>query len=72
MFLTAEEIAELTRRKQRAAQRAVLNALGIQYKVRPDGTLVVARAHVEKEFGVAQDKKQPKDKEPNWGALAHA
>jgi len=40
--------------------------------VRPDGSLVVARAHANKEFGVAEDKKKPKELEPNWGALAHA
>lgn len=72
MFLTQDEIAELTNRVQRKSQRAVLNALGIVYKVRPDGSLIVARAHAEKEFGVLEDRKKPKEKEPNWGALAHA
>lgn len=72
MFLTAEEIAELTNKTHRKSQRTVLNALGIAYKVRPDGTLLVARAHVLKELGVAEDKKKAKDAEPNWGALAHA
>lgn len=72
MFLTQDEIAELTNRVHRKSQRAVLNALGIVYKVRPDGSLAVARAHVDKEFGVAEGKKKAKEKEPNWGALAHA
>lgn len=52
MFLTPEEIAELTDRVQRRAQRSVLNFMGIEHKVRPDGSLVVARAHVEKTLGV--------------------
>lgn len=72
MFLTDDEIAELTNRIHRKSQRTVLNALGIAYKIRPDGSLLVARAHVLKELGVAEDKKQAKEKEPNWGALAHA
>lgn len=72
MFLTQDEIVELTGKRRRESQRQVLNALGVVYKVRPDGSLVVARAHAMKEFGVAEDKKKQKDVEPNWGALAHA
>jgi len=72
MFLTEDEIVELTKKTRHSSQCAVLNALGIVHKVRPDGSLVVARAHANKEFGVAEDKKKPKELEPNWGALAHA
>jgi hypothetical protein len=72
MFLTDEEIVELTKKRRRVSQRQVLNALGIVHKVRPDGSLVVARDHALKEFGVAEDKKKQKEVAPNWGALAHA
>lgn len=73
MFLTPEEIAELTGKQRRGAQRAVLNALGIQHKERPDGSLLVAREHVLQQFGAAAEGvKLKKEKEPNWGALAHA
>lgn len=51
MFLTEEEIRELTNRKQRCSQAMVLRALGITHKVRADGSLVVLRAHVEQELG---------------------
>lgn len=73
MFLTPEEIIEMTDRQQRAAQRAVLNALGIIHKVRPDGSLAVLRTHVEREFGGAPTGAKAKAAcEPNWDALSHA
>lgn len=73
MFLTPEELIELTNRQQRAAQHTVLNALGITHKVRPDGSIAVLRAHVEKEFGGAPTgNKVKKQQEPNWDALTHA
>jgi hypothetical protein len=72
MFLTPEEIAGLTQRKHRKSQIAVLNSLGITHKIRPDGSLVVAKAHALQVFGVKEDKKQAKEIEPNWGALQHA
>lgn len=72
MCLTEEEIVELTKRVQHRSQRTVLNALGITYKVRPDGTLVVARDHALQVLGVKEIKTKTKDKEPNWGALANA
>jgi hypothetical protein len=71
MFLTEEEIRELTNRKQRSAQAMVLNALGITHKVRPDGSLVVLRAHVEHELGYrTPPAKREKEFVPDWGALA--
>lgn len=72
MFLTEDEIIELTKKTRRSSQRAVLNSLGIVHKVRPDGSLVVASAHANKVFGVTDDKRRAAEKEPNWGALAHA
>jgi hypothetical protein len=71
MLLTEEEIRELTNRKQRSAQAMVLNALGITHKVRPDGSLVVLRAHVEHELGYrTPPAKQEKEFKPDWGAIA--
>lgn len=72
MILTPDEITELTLKKHRAAQRAVLNALGIQHKVRPDGSLVVSRSHVEKELGADALSKTKKRTQPNWGAMENA
>lgn len=66
MFLTPAEIAELTKKQRCKAQRMVLNALGINHKVRPDGSLLVLRTHVEKELGGVPAGKTKKAQEPNW------
>lgn len=69
MFLTEEEIRELTGKKRRSSQVRVLNALSIVHKVRPDASLVVLRSHVEQQLGgrVPPAKKE-KEYEPNWAA----
>ena len=69
MFLTTEQITELTGRKTHKSQRAVLNHLGIEHKVRPDGSLVVLRSHVEKSLGGNSDSVKLKAPEPNWSAI---
>ena len=51
MFLTAGEVRALTDRVQRRAQICVLNSLGIEHRVRPDGGIIVLRAHVEHLLG---------------------
>ena len=53
MILTDEQLRELTRRTRTDAQRRALDAMGIKYKVRHDGTLAVSSAHVEHELGSA-------------------
>lgn len=68
MFLTSDEIAQLTQRTQRRAQSTVLNFMGLVHKLRPDGSIVLLRAHVEAELGgVGKPKK--KAVEPNWSAI---
>jgi len=70
MFLDDDELRSMTKRVQRAAQVKVLCGMGIEHRQRPDGTLAVLRAHVEKVFGVAPAAtRKIKSKEPNWGAL---
>lgn len=44
MFLTAEQLVELTHYRQPSRQRAALTQMGVPFRVRPDGTLAVARA----------------------------
>ena len=55
-FLTRDEVRELTGRIRRKTQASVLHWLGIEHKTRPDGTLIVLRAHVDHLFGA--DTKQ--------------
>jgi hypothetical protein len=57
MFLTEEELIELSGRRRHGYQRRQLDHLGIPYRVRTDGSLIVLRIHVE----VAHD---PKPKAP--------
>lgn len=47
MFLSPREIEQLTGRVRPGWQRRALDHMGIPYRVRPDGTLVVLRIHVE-------------------------
>lgn len=67
-LLTPIELHELTHRKKKCAQRAALNQMGIEYKVRPDGSLAVLKSHLERAMGGAVEQ-QKKRTEPNWGAL---
>jgi hypothetical protein len=69
VFLNDEEIEQLTEKKRHSTQRKILNALGVSHKVRPNGTLVVLRAHVEKLLGGHIAGPAKKEPEPNWGAL---
>lgn len=49
LTLTDAELEELTQRHRVDARRRALEAMGIPYRVRHDGTLAVLRAHVERE-----------------------
>jgi hypothetical protein len=70
MFLDSDEIRELTCRVQHAAQVRVLRGMGIEHRVRPDGSVAVMRAHAEKVFGAAPAAtRKAAPKEPNWEAL---
>ena len=51
MFLTDEELLELTARQRCNAQARALAAMGINYKPRPDGSLAVLKSHVEEVLG---------------------
>jgi hypothetical protein len=69
LFLSADEVIELTKRQRHAAQRRALIGLGITFRVRRDGSLAVLRAHVEEMFGVQGRHSTPKEIEPDWDAM---
>jgi hypothetical protein len=69
MLLTDTEIADLTHRIRHGAQAAVLRAMCIEHKQRPDGSLVVLRAHVEHLLGGTVPVKVRKEQEPDWDAI---
>ena len=54
MFLTADELRELTRKVRPSAQRAELDAMGIPFQTRRDGSIVVLRVAVEGILGHAE------------------
>ncbi len=69
MFLTASELRELTGRIQKHAQAEALRHMGIEHKLRPDGSVAVLRAHVEQSLGLNEAVQNMKIIEPNWSAL---
>jgi len=71
IFLSREEIAQLTNRQRFKAQASVLRYMGVEHRVRPDGSLAVMRAHVEKLFCGEPNTLAHKTKpiEPNWSAM---
>ena len=56
MFLTADQITSLTDRRTRPAQRRQLDALGVKYGLRADGSLVVLQSAVEAAIGAPAPK----------------
>lgn len=70
-FLAPNEIKDLTDKIKRPAQIKVLNAMGIEHRVRPDGTVAILRDHITKIFGGNPDvtRKTNKTVGPNWSAI---
>lgn len=69
MFLTDEELYELTGAKRRDTRVRILRAMGIEHRVRPDGRVIVLRKHIEALLGGELKTKAPRSPEPNWAAL---
>lgn len=71
LFLVDSEISELTNKTYAPARIKALNALGIQHKVRGDGSIAILRAHIIKVFGGNPEtpSRKSKDAEPNWSAI---
>lgn len=71
LFLTDDEIYDLTKKTYGPTRIKALNALGIQHKVRGDGSIAILRDHIIKVFGgnMATQAKKAKSSEPNWSAI---
>ena len=67
MFLRNEEIVALTNRQRSAAQVRALRTMGIEHRVRPDGTVAILRSHVEYLLGYSVGAKVVKEYE--WGEV---
>lgn len=74
MFLTPDEIEQLTGKQRKPAQLRALRYMGIECKVRPDGALIVLRSHIEKilDGNISNSAKYKKIPEPNWSQFDHA
>lgn len=69
-FLVPEEVVALTNRKVRSAQVKALKAMGIEHKVRPDGSVAILRNHITKIFdGSPENLVKQKVVTPNWDAM---
>lgn len=65
LTLTKDELYELTHRKKYSAQQRALNMMNIDFKVRPDGTILVLKNSLDHQ----QITRKAKRVEPNWGAV---
>jgi hypothetical protein len=70
MILSDTELKDLTGRSRKTSQVQVLRFMGIEHKVRPDGSVAVLKAHVEQALGVTDTPNRKKQNtEPNWSAV---
>jgi hypothetical protein len=70
LFLTDEEVRALTDRRARKSQVIALNSMGIEHRVRPDGSVAILRAHITKIFdGGSDTHSKTKEAVPNWDAM---
>lgn len=69
IFLSPEEVENLTRRKRCDAQVRALRFMGIEHRVRADKSVAVLREHVREVFGVLPGGHTQKEIEPDWSAI---
>jgi hypothetical protein len=71
LFLEPFELEGLTGRRRPNAQIRVLQAMGIEHKVRPDRTIAVLREHVNNVFSgtTRSPGRRHKSEAPNWAAI---
>ena len=60
MILSPDELVALTGKKYAASQARELEHLGIPFKARRDGSLVVLRIHVEGTQDVPPPRREPR------------
>lgn len=68
LTLSPDELKELTHKQKPSAQVRALRAMGIEHKVRPDGSVAVLRSHVDAQMGAPKQSAAAPAWEPNWGA----
>jgi hypothetical protein len=68
MILDINEVIALTGRQRKDAQIRALRYMGIEHRIRPDGTVAVLKAHVEQSLGL-KEASVIKESEPDWSAI---
>lgn len=68
-FLDVAEVAQLTGRTRSDAQVRALRFMGVEHRVRPDGSVAVLRSHVQQVFGGSGAVPSAKAAEPDWSAI---
>lgn len=70
IVLTQDEVQSLTGRHRKDAQVKALRFMGIEHRVRPDGSVAVLKAHIDQVLGGSITRSsKPHRTEPNWAAL---
>lgn len=71
IVLTRDEVEALTGRHRKDAQVKALRYMGIEHRVRPDGTVAVLKAHIDRILGATSQSSRQRNtrSEPNWAAL---
>ena len=72
IFLSEDEVAELTGFKSRARQRQWLSERGWRFVLSGSGKPIVARKYAEKMLGCGSDDGTPSTLAPNFGAILRA
>lgn len=67
LLLSLPEVEELTQARRRKSQISALCQMGIEHKVRPDGSIAVLRKHVEEILsGREYSTRRERNSEPDW------
>jgi hypothetical protein len=72
LFLTDEELIELTGFKQKHKQEEALNTMGIPHARRPDRSLAVVRDYVLEKLGMKKTERKKEQDAPNFEPLINA
>ena len=68
LFLTQDEMVELTGFQRSSAQARALRTMGVEHKIRADGRVLVLRKHIEELFGAHKRKEKEHQWTPSWEA----
>lgn len=70
MFLTTDQIRELTGKVRPSAQARALKEMAIKHGVRPDGSIVVMEAAVDKVLGDGAASKLTRKTTPDFAQVS--